>query len=147
MTLVFEGLSDDYSNLLNEAREAMNKAYVPYSNFQVGAALLDDEGHVHAGCNVENAAYGPCNCAERTALFRAVADGKRPGQFLAIGVMGDTDGPIAPCGVCRQVMVELCAPDMPVVMGNLRGEWTIMTVKELLPGAFTPSSLEKGARK
>ena len=74
--------------LMNAAKEAMSRAYVPYSNFQVGAALLDDEGHVHYGCNVENAAYSPTNCAERTALFRAVADGKRPGQFQAIAVIG-----------------------------------------------------------
>lgn len=91
---------------------------------------------------MENAAYSPCNCAERTAL-PAIADGKRPGQFQAIAVMGDTEGPITPCGVCRQVLVELCSPDMPVVMGNLNGHWNIMTVTELLPGAFTPASLER----
>lgn len=143
--MAFEGLSKEYSKLLEEAKEAMSRAYVPYSNFRVGAALLDDSGHIHYGCNVENAAYSPCNCAERTALFRAIADGKRPGQFQAIAVMGDTEGPITPCGVCRQVLVELCSPDMPVVMGNLNGHWNIMTVTELLPGAFTPASLEKGS--
>ncbi|CAM3116556.1 cytidine deaminase [Paenibacillus lupini] len=143
--MAFEGLSKEYSKLLEAAKEAMSRAYVPYSNFRVGAALLDDSGHIHYGCNVENAAYSPCNCAERTALFRAIADGKRPGQFQAIAVMGDTEGPITPCGVCRQVLVELCSPDMPVVMGNLNGHWNIMTVTELLPGAFTPASLEKGS--
>jgi len=141
-----EGLSTQYSTLLNAAKDAMARAYVPYSNFRVGAALLDDEGQVHYGCNVENAAYGPTNCAERTALFRAVADGKRPGQFQAIAVIGDTEGPITPCGVCRQVLVELCTPDMPVIMGNLSGEWTISTVSALLPGAFTPASLDNGER-
>ncbi|OMF34193.1 cytidine deaminase [Paenibacillus sp. FSL H8-0548] len=138
----YEGLSNAYAELLYAAKEAMSRAYVPYSNFQVGAALLDNEGHVHFGCNVENAAYGPTNCAERTALFRAVADGKRPGQFQAIAVIGDTEGPIAPCGICRQVLVELCAPDMPVIMGNLSGKWAISTVSDLLPGAFTPATLD-----
>jgi cytidine deaminase len=143
----YEGLSESYTKLMLAAKEAMSRAYVPYSNFQVGAALLDDEGHVHYGCNVENAAYSPTNCAERTALHRAIADGKRPGQFQAIAVIGSTDGPIAPCGVCRQVMVELCAPDMPVIMGNLNGQWTISTVADILPGAFTPASLaENGER-
>lgn len=142
MAIVFEGLSDKYQSLLNTAREAMTRAYVPYSNFQVGAALLDSDGHIHYGCNVENAAYGPTNCAERTALHRAIADGRSPGEFELIAVMGDTEGPIAPCGICRQVLVELCSPDMPVVMGNLQGSWVIRTVSELLPGAFTPASLD-----
>lgn len=137
------GLSEQYVSLMRAAEVAMRRAYVPYSGFQVGAALLDKEGQIHYGCNVENAAYGPTNCAERTALFRAIADGHPARGFQAIAVIGDTDGPISPCGICRQVMVELCGPDMPVVMGNLKGKWTIMTVAELLPGAFTPSSLNK----
>ncbi len=144
--MVFEGLSESYTSLMNAAKEAMSRAYVPYSNFQVGAALLDDEGQVHYGCNIENAAYSPTNCAERTALFRAVADGKRPGQFQAIAVIGNTDSPIAPCGVCRQVLVELCSPEMPVIMGNLKGQWTISTVSGILPGAFTPASLDNRER-
>lgn len=139
----YKGLSEANTLLLRAAREAMRRAYAPYSGFQVGAALRDKDGRVHNGCNVENAAYGPTNCAERTALFRAIADGHSPGQFQAIAVIGDTDGPIAPCGVCRQVMVELCGPDMPVIMGNLNGEWLVRTVAELLPGAFTPLSLQK----
>ncbi|MHA6483735.1 cytidine deaminase [Paenibacillus sp. strain BS8-2] len=139
----YKGLDPDDSSLLQEAYQAMQRAYVPYSNFQVGAALVDRQGGIHYGCNVENAAYGPTNCAERTALFRAIADGKEAGEFKKIAVIGDTDGPIAPCGICRQVMVELCAPDMPVIMGNLRGQWRIMTVAELLPGAFTPAALNK----
>lgn len=139
----YVGLKPEYGKLLEQAHEAMQRAYVPYSNFQVGAALLDREGTIHYGCNVENAAYGPTNCAERTALFRAIADGREAGEFQAIAVIGDTDGPIAPCGICRQVMVELCAPETPVIMGNLRGQWRIATVAELLPGAFTPLSLNK----
>lgn len=139
----YKGLEEPYRSLLLAAKEAMERAYVPYSQFRVGAALLDREDHIHYGCNVENAAYGPTNCAERTALFRAVADGKRPGEFQAIAVIGDTDEPIAPCGVCRQVLIELCLPDMPVVMGNLNGQWTVSTVGALLPGAFTPESLNQ----
>jgi cytidine deaminase, homotetrameric len=132
-----------WDGLMDAAREARNRAYVPYSHFQVGAALMDKDGHIHYGCNVENAAYGPTNCAERTALFRAIADGCQPGTFQAIAVIGDTDGPIAPCGVCRQVLLELCGPDMPVVMGNLHGDQAVMTVGELLPGAFSADDLNK----
>jgi cytidine deaminase len=132
-----------WGELMNAAREARNRAYVPYSHFQVGAALLDQDGRIHYGCNVENAAYGPTNCAERTALFRAVADGCQPGTFQAIAVIGDTNGPIAPCGVCRQVLLELCGPDMPIVMGNLQGDRAVMTVGELLPGAFSAADLNK----
>lgn len=139
----FEGLREDYAKLLQDACAAMERAYVPYSRFKVGAALLDKDGTIHYGCNIENAAYGPTNCAERTALFRAVADGGQPGGFQAIAVVGDTDGPIAPCGVCRQVLIELGGPDMPVIMGNLKGHWSIMTVAELLPGAFSPLSLTR----
>ncbi|MBB6675306.1 cytidine deaminase [Cohnella nanjingensis] len=127
--------------LLEAAAEARARAYVPYSQFQVGAALLDADGRVHYGCNVENAAYGPSNCAERTALFRAVADGCAPRSFLAIAVIGDTPDPITPCGICRQVISELCAPDMPVVMGNLAGVYRMTTPAELLPGAFSPTDL------
>jgi cytidine deaminase len=132
----------DPKQLLEAAREAGTKAYVPYSNFRVGAVFMDAAGHLHAGCNVENAAYSPTNCAERTALFRAIADGKQPGEFQVAAVIGDTDTPITPCGVCRQVMVELCRPDMPVVLGNLRGEFRVTTVLELLPGAFTKLDLK-----
>lgn len=130
-------LPEAWKKLLDEALEARKRAYVPYSRFQVGAALLGGDGKVHPGCNVENAAYGPTNCAERTALFRAVADGYKPGSFEAIAVVGETPEPITPCGVCRQVLAELCRPDMPVIMGNLEGRWRVMTVAELLPGAFS----------
>ncbi|ASS65998.1 MULTISPECIES: cytidine deaminase [unclassified Paenibacillus] len=138
---VIEQLSEQ---LYESAREAMSRAYVPYSHFQVGAALLDEQGRIHLGCNIENGAYSPGNCAERTALFRAVADGCAPKSFKAILVIGDTPGPISPCGVCRQVLSELCAPDMPVIMTNLSGSRSVMTVAELLPGAF---SLEESRNK
>lgn len=137
----------DNRQLLDQAIEAMKRAYVPYSHFRVGAALLDAEGHIHYGCNVENAAYSPTNCAERTALFRAIADGCAPKSFQALAVAGDTSGPISPCGVCRQVLVELCNPDMTVVMGNLKGDMTVMTVADLLPGAFDVVSLDSSPER
>jgi cytidine deaminase len=129
------------STLLEHALEARSRAYTPYSHFNVGAALLDAEGNIHYGCNIENAAYGPTNCAERTAVFRAIADGHAARSFQAIAFIGDTEGPIAPCGVCRQVLVELCKPDMPVYLGNLHGQLLKTTVSELLPWAFTQKDL------
>lgn len=129
-------LPEEIIALIQQAKQVRLRAYTPYSNFQVGAALLAEDGTTHLGCNVENAAYGPTNCAERTALFRAVADGSKPGAFRAIAIVGDTKGPISPCGVCRQVLSELCSPDMPVYMTNLTGDIAKSTVSELLPGAF-----------
>jgi cytidine deaminase len=123
-------------SLLVAARDARELAYAPYSHFQVGAALLTKDGRQFSGCNVENAAYGLCNCAERTALFAAVAAGCRPGDFAALAVMADCPGPVSPCGSCRQVMAELCDEDMPVLLGNLRGESRQTTVAALLPGSF-----------
>lgn len=130
------------AKLIEEATEARKRAYTPYSNFQVGAALLDSNGHIHHGCNIENAAYGPTNCAERTAVFRAVADGLAPRSFKAIAVIADTEEPVAPCGICRQVLSELCAPDMPVYLTNLRGDIFETTVAGLLPGAFTSKDMK-----
>lgn len=133
----------DSGMLMQEAIKARSRAYTPYSHFGVGAALLDAEGRIHLGCNVENAAYSPTNCAERTALYRAIADGHQPGSFQAIAVVGDTEDPCTPCGVCRQVLVELCKPDMPVFLGNMKGDIKETTVSELLPGAFGPWDLQK----
>lgn len=123
--------------LIDQAREVMKHAYAPYSNFRVGSALLTATGSFIRGCNVENAAYGPSNCAERTALFTAIASGEAPRSFEALAVIGDTPEPITPCGVCRQVMAELCSPDMPVLMANTMGNVRWTTVSELLPGAFS----------
>ncbi|MEO7068783.1 MAG: cytidine deaminase [Rhodanobacter sp.] len=126
-----------FDDLLTLAQQARERAYAPYSNFLVGAALQTHDGRQFSGCNVENAAFGLCNCAERTAFFSAIASGCRPGDFAAIAVIGDSEGPISPCGACRQVMAELCAPDMPVLLTNLRGDVQETTVAALLPGAFT----------
>ena len=122
--------------LLNLARAARQRAYAPYSRFQVGAVVLTRDGRRFDGCNVENAAYGLCNCAERTALFAAVAAGCRPGDFAALAVVADTPGPVSPCGACRQVMTELCDDAMPVLLGNLGPHVQETTVAELLPGSF-----------
>ncbi|GLU33476.1 cytidine deaminase [Trinickia caryophylli] len=126
----------DKEALLSRASAARERAYAPYSKFKVGAALLTRDGKVFDGCNVENASYGLCNCAERTAFFSAVAAGYRRGDFAALAVIGDTDGPIAPCGACRQVIIELGGPDLEVRLGNLKGTWRDTTAREQLPDAF-----------
>ncbi|MEH7379914.1 cytidine deaminase [Bacillus sp. JJ1533] len=125
--------------LINEAKKARERAYVPYSKFKVGAALLTKDGKVYHGCNIENAGYSATNCAERTALFKAVSEGDK--EFTAIAVVADTDRPVPPCGVCRQVISELCPPDMKVYLSNLKGDVQETTITELLPGAFTPEDL------
>ncbi|MGN2247715.1 cytidine deaminase [Frateuria sp. GZRR35] len=122
--------------LMLAAREARELAYAPYSNFHVGAAVLTRDGRTFTGCNVENASYGLCNCAERTALFGAIAAGCRPGDFVQLAVVADTPGPVSPCGACRQVMAELCDETMPVLMGNLADALQETTVGQLLPGSF-----------
>lgn len=122
--------------LMLAAREARELAYAPYSNFHVGAAVLTRDGRTFTGCNVENASYGLCNCAERTALFGAIAAGCRPGDFVQLAVVADTSGPVSPCGACRQVMAELCDETMPVLMGNLADALQETTVGQLLPGSF-----------
>ncbi|MCY9375555.1 cytidine deaminase [Bacillus sp. T17B1] len=125
--------------LITEALKARDMAYAPYSKFQVGAALLTKDGKVYRGCNIENAAYSMCNCAERTALFKAVSEGDTEFQMLAVAA--DTPGPVSPCGACRQVISELCTKDVIVVLTNLKGQIKEMTVEELLPGAFSSEDL------
>jgi cytidine deaminase len=126
--------------LMEEAKLAREKAYVPYSEFPVGAALLTNDGQVFRGCNIENSSYGLTNCAERTAIFKAISDGIT--GFKALAVTGDTEGPISPCGACRQVIAEFCKSDMPVYLTNLNGIVKETTVGELLPGAFSKEDLE-----
>ena len=122
------------------AIEAMGHAYAPYSGFKVGAALLCGDGTVYQGCNIENAAFGPTNCAERTAFFKAVYDGHR--DFVAIAVCGGKDGVITglfpPCGVCRQVMREFCGDDFKILMVNPEG-YEEVTLADLLPHSFSLS--------
>ncbi|MBV7508104.1 cytidine deaminase [Bacillus sp. sid0103] len=128
-------------DLIVEANKAREFAYVPYSKFKVGAALLSKDGQVFHGCNIENAAYGMTNCAERTALFKAYSEGIT--EFDSLVVVADTDRPVPPCGACRQVISELCDDEMEVVLTNLKGDIQKVLVKDLLPGAFSPKDLTK----
>ncbi|KOO43881.1 cytidine deaminase [Priestia koreensis] len=125
--------------LIEEAKKARERAYVPYSTFKVGAALLTKDGKVYHGCNIENAAYSMCNCAERTALFKAYSEGDT--KYEALAVVADTDRPVSPCGACRQVISELCSKDMKVILTNLKGDIYELIVDELLPGAFSSEDL------
>lgn len=125
--------------LVQQARSAREKAYVPYSKFPVGAALLTKQGEIYSGCNIENAAYGLANCAERTAIFTAVAAGAT--EIEVIAVIADTKNPVAPCGACRQVIWEF-NPEMKVILSNLQGEICQYTIAELLPEAFSDLDLD-----
>jgi cytidine deaminase len=121
------------------AVEAMHHAYVPYSGYKVGAALLCADGTVYQGCNIENAAYGPTNCAERTAFFKAVYDGHRDFTDIAVcgGKGGIITGPFPPCGVCRQVMREFCTDDFRIHMVGVDGRVETVTLAQLLPFSFS----------
>jgi pyrimidine-nucleoside phosphorylase len=137
-------LDHPQSNLLQAARDAMQRAYVPYSQFAVGAALLLSNGEIVTGANVENASYGLTNCAERTAVFRYImSDAYRQGAKIErIAVIADSDGPVAPCGACRQVLAEFCSPDTPVELADLKGNVRQTTLRELLPYAFSAAQME-----
>ncbi|NLY30922.1 MAG: cytidine deaminase [Firmicutes bacterium] len=128
----------EIDDLVSCAVKAREKAYTPYSKFSVGAAVLTGSGEVYTGCNIENASYGATCCAERVALFKAVSDGEKDIRMIAVVAEGEKAVP--PCGICRQVMIEL-APQALVVMANLEGERESWTVQELLPNAFGMSSL------
>ena len=123
----------EIQKLMDCAIKAREKAYSPYSHFAVGAALLCEDGTLFEGCNIENASYGLTNCAERTAIFKAVSEGHT--TFKALAVVADTEGPCAPCGACRQVMAEFKIP--LIIMGNLMGNIKIVTIEELLPFSFS----------
>ena len=130
----------DTKLLIEKAFEAQKFCYTPYSNFNVGAALLGANSKIYQGCNIENAAYTPTNCAERTAVFKAVSEGER--EFRAIAVCGDAEEYLAPCGVCRQVLLEFTEPEKFVVlMAAKSGEYRKMTLAELLPASFSKSDL------
>ena len=130
--------------LFLEAVAAREKAYTPYSHFQVGAALLTKSGKIYHGCNIENAAYAPTNCAERTAFFKAVSEGER--EFTAIAIVAGPEGEelafTSPCGVCRQVMAEFCDPEtFQIIMGTKEDQLKVYRLKELLPLGFGPGNL------
>ncbi len=136
----------DWNGLLEHAVEARERAYAPYSRFTVGAALLSADGHVYVGCNVENVSFGATCCAERTALFKAISTGEKVGSFVALVVVADTQEPVTPCGMCRQVMVELCSPEMPLMLANMRGELSWTSNRELMPLAFARTNNERGSQ-
>ena len=128
----------DDMTLLRMAHDAMKNAYVPYSNFPVGAALLCEDGSVYTGCNVEGASYGNAICAERTALCKAVSEGKR--RFDTLAVTANTEDFCTPCGICRQMLYEF-SPDLRVLCGSRDGSHTVHSLKELLPCAFSAKAL------
>lgn len=136
-----------YEQLIENAIEARKMAYTPYSNYKVGAALLSSENKIIKGCNIENAAYGPTNCAERTAFFKAVSEGVK--EFSAIAIVGglenETDlfsGYAFPCGVCRQVMREFCDSEFEIVVARSVTDYKVYTLGELLPESFGPDNLK-----
>ncbi len=130
--------------LVSMAKEAMQHSYSPYSGYKVGAALLCKDGSVYTGCNIENAGYSATNCAERTAFFKAVSEGKK--DFTAIAICGGKDGVIEdvfpPCGACRQVMREFCEDDFLIFLAT-KDEIKTYTLKELLPVSFQPDTIQK----
>lgn len=130
---------EQIQNLIQSAINMTKMSYAPYSHFHVGAALLTKQGEIITGCNIENAAYGPSNCAERTAIFKAVSEGKK--EFEAIAICGGLNGKIedycSPCGVCRQVMAEFCTKDFQIIMPKSLVDYKIMTLGELLPESFS----------
>ena len=136
---------DQIKKLIQSALVQRKYAYAPYSNFKVGASLLTKSGKIYTGCNIENAAYTPTNCAERTAFFKAVSEGEH--EFLAICIVGGKEAEptsyTAPCGVCRQVMMEFCEYEtFPIILATSETEYTVMTLKEMLPLGFGPGNLK-----
>ena len=132
-------------DLIRRAFAARKFAYTPYSHFNVGAALLTRNGKVYTGCNIENAGYTATNCAERTALFKAVSEGER--QFSAIAIVGSKEGTVnelvtGPCGVCRQALFEFTGPDLTVIMARTEEDYIVTTLGQLLPYGFGPANLE-----
>lgn len=129
----------EYKELIKKAIEARKKAYVPYSKFKVGAAVITEDGSVYEGCNIENASYGATNCAERTAIFKAISEGHR--EIKAIAVVGDMSTFTTPCGICRQVIAEFASKDLEIIIIKNENEYVVKTLEDILPGAFTKEDL------
>lgn len=129
--------------LVAQAIKAREQAYVPYSGFKVGAAVQSKSGRIYTGCNIENASYGLSNCAERTAIFKAVSEGEQ--ELIAIAVVADTPGPVSPCGACRQVLSEFGIEK--IILTNLRGEKQVLTLEEILPFSFAKGDVIKDGEK
>ncbi|MBQ5933856.1 MAG: cytidine deaminase [Lachnospiraceae bacterium] len=141
---LIEKIGNKIPELIEKAIDMRNYSYAPYSKFRVGAALLAKDGKIYGGCNIENAAYGPSNCAERTAFFKAVSEGVR--EFTAIAIAGGPEEGIvdfcAPCGVCRQVMAEFCNKDsFLIILAKSVSEYEVYTLSELFPKSFSPRDL------
>lgn len=124
----------EYSELVKVASEVKNKAYAPYSGFKVGAVVVTDMGNIYTGVNIENASYGATNCAERTAVFKAVSNGEKKIDVVAIS--SDSDDYIYPCGICRQVLVEFGHNDTKIICSKKNGSFIVFTLGELIPHAF-----------
>lgn len=131
----------EIKELVKLSIEAREKAYVPYSNFKVGAAVEMEDGSVYTGCNIENASYGAANCAERTAIFKAASEGHR--VIKKIAVVGDMSAFTSPCGICRQVIAEFASDDIEIIIVKNQDEYQVKTLEEILPGAFRKSDLLK----
>ncbi|GCD09086.1 cytidine deaminase [Clostridium tagluense] len=131
----------DYKKLAKIAIDARENAYAPYSKFKVGAAVVTEDDSIYTGCNIENASYGASNCAERTAIFKAVSEGHK--KIKAIAVVGDMSTHTYPCGICRQVIAEFATKDINIIMVKSEDDYIIKTMEEILPGAFTKEDLLK----
>lgn len=132
----------NYKELIIKALEAREKAYCPYSNFKVGAAVLFEDGRIYTGCNIENASFGGTNCAERTAIFKGVYEGNR--TIKALAVVGDVTAYTYPCGICRQVIAEFVEDkDTPIIIIKNEDEYLVKTFEEILPGVFSKKDLNK----
>ncbi len=134
------------SDLCKKAIDAMRYSYCPYSNYSVGAALLCKSGRVYTGCNIENSAFSPTVCAERTAFFKAISEGEK--EFVKIAIAGKKQGDkllddsISPCGVCRQVMREFCSPDFEIIIAKSKGDCSVYKLSELLPVSFGSDNIK-----
>ncbi|WP_099158323.1 cytidine deaminase [Virgibacillus ndiopensis] len=134
----------DQGNLIEEAKKMRSKAYVPYSKFPVGASLLTKSGKLYNGCNIENAAFPVTCCAERVAIFKAIADGET--EFVEMAIAADTERPVPPCGSCRQVMSEFFNSSMTIHLTNLHNDVKTVNMEELLPFSFQPEDLTNSTK-
>ncbi|OOM16173.1 cytidine deaminase [Clostridium saccharobutylicum] len=131
----------DYKKLINVALDYRNRAYSPYSNFKVGAAVLFESGKIYGGCNVENASFGATNCAERTAIFKGISEGET--TIKSIAIVGSLNEYTYPCGICRQVIAEFGDESIEVVLAKSEDDYIIKDMREVLPGAFKKEALGK----
>lgn len=131
----------DIKSLIKEAVNAKESAYAPYSHFRVGAALLTKSGKIYTGCNIENVSFGASNCAERTAVFKAVSEGET--EFEAIVINGDNGDYLPPCGICRQVLREFAEDSLRIILANDIEDYKVITLGEMLPGAFVRENLQE----